>query len=135
MDRPGMSWEDGAALHRRVAERASQEPCRADWRTARDLALIVTATTAGPLAVATLNLGAATAVIWALSVLSGSATAIVLASHVERGGCWVPAFNGASRRRKVALRLIPARHAGNGHRLSVKHSHSSTNTPRAGGGT
>ena len=134
-----MTWEDGAALHRRVAERASQERCRSDWRTARDLALIVTATTAGPLAVAALNLGAATAAIWALSVLSGSATAIVLASQVERGGWWVPAFNGASRGRKVAWRLIPARHAGNGLRLSVKHSHShshsNTNTPRAGAGT
>lgn len=134
MDRQVMARADGDALHRRVAERAALEPgigSAADWRTVRDLALIVTATTAGPLALFALKVGAVPAAVWGLSA---AATAALVAVFPALGGA--PTMK-PTRWGKVALRLIPARHGRSsvrsGRRLAVRRSNA--NTPETGAGS
>lgn len=119
MDRHGVGGADGEALHRMVAERVGRQPHRVDWRSARDLGLILALATAGPLAVFAVGVGAGPLAIWSLigvTALAGLGAYDVLGreSGVVRTGADVlpaPVPVAASRWTRVAFRVVPPRHA------------------------
>ena len=122
MDRHESNRPDGEALHRLVADRVAQRARPADWRMARDLALVLTGTTAGPLAPGAPRVGASPAAAWVLAVVT-AAGVVGMAAVLRAAPAATPAdvrlalafAAGAvpevsSRWRTAALRLVPARH-------------------------
>ena len=119
MDRHGVGGVNGGALHRMVAERVGRQPHRVDWRLARDLGLILTLATAGPLAVFAVCVGSDPLAVWSLigvTAAAGLGAYDVLGreSVVSRLGVEavpMPVPLAASRRTRVELRVVPPRHA------------------------
>lgn len=102
-------------MHELVAERIARQSRRRDWREARDLGLLVTVTTVGPLAVFAAGVGASHTLVGGLVAVTGLAAFGLI--HVFRREYGIDltagsAFAGVSSRRwaSATLRLIPIRH-------------------------
>ena len=109
-----LPWSDADEAHCRVMARVCTLPRYAAIRDLRDLTLLATLTTAGPLAVFGLGVGAAPPIIAGLATLAVAALGTSARLHQrEHPRIAVPSSNSLateSRWRRAAFGLIKGRH-------------------------
>ena len=106
-------WVDADEAHRQVMHRVGSLPRPGAGRNFRDLALLATVTTAGPLAAFGLGVGSAPAVTAALAAIAAGAVGLTLQIARREHGLAKPrGSRSGSRWMSVGFRMIPARHAG-----------------------